>query len=36
MSNIIKIIEKFRCSQFGHTFEDCKKLLEYIGFQENL
>ncbi len=34
MSNIDKIIKKFRSSQFGHTFEDCKKVLESIGFIE--
>ena len=34
MSKIDKIIEDFRRSQFGHTFEDCKKVLEYIGFEE--
>ena len=34
MNKIDKIIEKFRNSQFGHTFEECKKVLEYIGFEE--
>ena len=34
MSNLDKIIKKFRTSSFGHTFEDCKKVLEYIGFEE--
>lgn len=34
MSNVDKIIKKFRSSQFGHTFEDCKKVLESIGFIE--
>lgn len=34
MSNVKKIIDKFRNSQFGHTFEDCKKVLEFIGFKE--
>ena len=34
MSNVKKIIEKFNLSKFGHTFEECKKVLEYIGFVE--
>ena len=34
MSNVEKIIEKFNLSKFGHTFEECKKVLEYAGFSE--
>ncbi len=34
MSNVNKIIQKFNDSKFGHTFEDCKKVLEAIGFVE--
>lgn len=34
MSNVDKIIKKFNDSKFGHTFEDCKKVLEAIGFTE--
>ena len=34
MAGVEKIIEKFRRSRFGHTFEDCKKVLEYLGFCE--
>lgn len=34
MNNIDKIINKFKKSRFGHTFEDCKKVLEAVGFEE--
>lgn len=34
MSNVDKIIKKFKSSQFCHTFEDCKKVLESMGFIE--
>jgi len=34
MSNIDKIIKGFRSTPFGHTFEECKKVLEHIGFEE--
>ena len=34
MGNVEKIIEKFNLSKFGHTFEECKKVLEYTGFVE--
>ena len=34
MSKVEKIIENFRLSQYGHTFEECRKVLEYIGFVE--
>lgn len=34
MSKVEKIIQNFRTTQFGHTFEDCKKVLESIGFIE--
>lgn len=29
-----KVISKFRKSPFGHTFDECKKVLEYLGFEE--
>jgi len=34
MTSVDKIVKKFRASQFGHTFEDCKKVLETLGFVE--
>jgi len=34
MAGVDKIIKSFRTSKFGHTFEECKKVLEYIGFEE--
>lgn len=34
MGNVDKVIGKFRATQFGHTFEECKKVLEFIGFKE--
>ena len=34
MKKVEKIIEKMKQSQFGHTFADCKKVLEYCGFVE--
>lgn len=34
MANIDKIIKRFKTSKFGHTFEDCKKVLEYLGYIE--
>lgn len=34
MSGVKKIINKFNASKFGHTFEECKKVLEFIGFVE--
>jgi len=34
VSNIDKIIKSFQSSKFGHTFEECKKVLEYLGFVE--
>lgn len=34
MSDADKILEKFKKSQFGHSFEECKKVLEYLGFVE--
>lgn len=34
MTNVRKIVENFRRTRFGHTFEDCKKVLEYLGFVE--
>ena len=34
MKSIDKVIAKFRASQFGHTFEECKKVLEFLGFKE--
>ena len=34
MKKVEKVIEKMRQSPFGHTFADCKKVLEYCGFVE--
>ncbi len=34
MASVEKIIEDFKNSKFGHTFDECKKVLEYIGFIE--
>ena len=34
MASVEKIIKNFYSSKFGHTFEDCKKVLEYLGFEE--
>ena len=34
MRSAEKIISKFRVSLFGHTFEECKRVLEFIGFTE--
>ncbi len=34
MANVEKIIENFKNSKFGHNFEECKKVLEYLGFIE--
>lgn len=33
MEKALKIIEKFKNSRHGHTFEDCRKVLEYLGFK---
>jgi len=34
MAGVDKIIQSFKTTKFGHTFEECKKVLEYIGFEE--
>ncbi len=34
MASVEKIIESFRNTRYGHTFEECKKILESIGFTE--
>ena len=34
MANVKKIVDSFKQSRLGHTFDDCKKVLEAIGFVE--
>jgi predicted RNA binding protein YcfA (HicA-like mRNA interferase family) len=34
MNKLEKLINKFQQTQHGHTFEDCKKVLELMGYME--